>query len=172
MTCWRLWAHQARACAPSRAVRSRAVRVTEGGGPRGGRRASSSCSVERFVPVRDSHGIAQRREIVREALGDVDGAVPASRAPDGDREVRPVLAPVVRKTESEEILEAGVEGLGLLASLDESRDLRVAPRPGPEARVEMRIREEAHVETEVESGGGCVLEAEGGEGAGGKTGRY
>ena len=69
--------------------------------------AGAVMSVERLVPVRDPHGVAQGREVAREALGHVDGAVPSPRAADADREVRAVLAPVVRKAEREEVRRGG-----------------------------------------------------------------
>src|SRR5512140_387301 len=120
-------------------------------------------SVERLVTVRDPNGVPESGQVAREALGHVDGAVAPPRAADPDREVRAVLAPVIRETESQESVELTVEGLGLLAGFDESRHLRLPAREGPETRVEVRVREEADVEAQVERGRQAVLEPEGNE---------
>src|SRR5688500_11386266 len=88
-------------------------------------------------------------EIARDALCDGDAAVPAARAADADREVRLPLAAITRDEEVEQRAEPLEERLPVLRIQHLASNLLVEARLLLEARHEVRIRKETHVDHEV-----------------------
>src|SRR5450759_5361941 len=117
----------------------------------------------------DAHRVPGAEEVVPQPLGDVDGSVPSPGAPDPDRQVGAVLLPIVRQAPEKEVDQTAVERLGRIARLDIPSDLGVAAGPGPKDGVEVRVREEADVEAEVERRRKAVLETEGADREGGES---
>ena len=104
--------------------------------------------------------LVARRERAREALDEVDRAVPAAGAADRDGQVVAVVARVVGQPARDEVVDVAVHALDLGDGLEERHDRRVLAGQRRERRLVVRIRQAAHVEHEVGVERHAVLEAE------------
>src|SRR5262245_24477393 len=89
------------------------------------RKSRGSLTTE--VPVQDEGPHPERLEVPAQGLHEGDGAVPAARAADRDREVGLALAAVEREEEAHEVLEPPPELAALRVAPHEFRDGGVPP---------------------------------------------
>src|ERR1051326_9159980 len=112
------------------------------------------------VPVDDLDRVPPLQQVVAEALGDGDAAVLAAGAADADREVALHLAAVLRREIGHEVEEAGVEVVVFRLFLEVRDHLGVEAGLRPQLLDEVRVRQEADVEQQVEVVRRLVLEPE------------
>src|SRR5687768_1778170 len=112
------------------------------------------------IPVNDLNRMALFLEVLTEALGDGDAAMPPARAADSDGQIAFHLLPVLRKQIADELPQAAVELLILRLLPQVADDLRVHPGLRPQLGDEVGVREKANIEEKIEVVRLAVLESE------------
>src|SRR5580704_3267628 len=94
-------------------------------------------------------GVAAFGQGCADGFGEHDGAVAAAGATEGDRQVALPFADIVGHQVDEQALDALEEFAGLRERTDVFANLRVLASETAQARHEMRIGQEAHVENQI-----------------------
>src|ERR1019366_9260919 len=112
------------------------------------------------IAVHDLGRIPLALQRAANRLGQRHGAVPPARATERDRQKTFALPDIVRDQISQKTFDAAQELSGLRKRANVTRDARILAAERAEARNEVRIRKEAHVENQVRVGGNSVAKSE------------